>query len=175
MLIHTLVYRAVTSFFHGLFLLFLFVYWRKKKTSCTFSVRDVNVLTLCLHWISHVFVLIWTVVFLFSVPVVFLFLPLHLLCASLSPDCLTAENNDDRVLQCCLQYQSLYPECAVILCTWVPPALSPYLGCFSCCLQQQSQCPQHIMHMHVTVSGFQPDSSSRDEREMEPDRVIEQE
>ncbi|XP_047444161.1 transcriptional protein SWT1 isoform X2 [Mugil cephalus] len=30
---------------------------------------------------------------------------------------LNAENNDDRVLQCCLQYQSLYPECAVILCT----------------------------------------------------------
>lgn len=30
---------------------------------------------------------------------------------------LNAENNDDRVLQCCLQYQRLYPECAVILCT----------------------------------------------------------
>ncbi|KAM7409731.1 hypothetical protein PAMA_001293 [Pampus argenteus] len=30
---------------------------------------------------------------------------------------LNAENNDDRVLQCCLQYQSLYPECALILCT----------------------------------------------------------
>uniref|UniRef100_A0A3P8SN08 Transcriptional protein SWT1 n=1 Tax=Amphiprion percula TaxID=161767 RepID=A0A3P8SN08_AMPPE len=28
-----------------------------------------------------------------------------------------AENNDDRVLQCCLQYQNLYPECALILCT----------------------------------------------------------
>ncbi|XP_034386297.1 transcriptional protein SWT1 isoform X2 [Cyclopterus lumpus] len=28
-----------------------------------------------------------------------------------------AENNDDRVLLCCLQYQSLYPECALILCT----------------------------------------------------------
>uniref|UniRef100_A0A3P8WKA5 Transcriptional protein SWT1 n=2 Tax=Cynoglossus semilaevis TaxID=244447 RepID=A0A3P8WKA5_CYNSE len=37
--------------------------------------------------------------------------------ASESSNCLTAENNDDRVLQCCLQYQSLYPECAVILCT----------------------------------------------------------
>ncbi|XP_022611692.1 transcriptional protein SWT1 [Seriola dumerili] len=32
-------------------------------------------------------------------------------------DGLNAENNDDRVLQCCLQYQSLYPECALILCT----------------------------------------------------------
>ncbi|KAM6962599.1 transcriptional protein SWT1 [Aplochiton taeniatus] len=30
---------------------------------------------------------------------------------------LSAENNDDRVLQCCLQYQSLYPEGALILCT----------------------------------------------------------
>ncbi|KAK7889290.1 hypothetical protein WMY93_024850 [Mugilogobius chulae] len=30
---------------------------------------------------------------------------------------LKAENNDDRVLQCCLQYQLLYPGCAVILCT----------------------------------------------------------
>ncbi|XP_066548340.1 transcriptional protein SWT1 [Amia ocellicauda] len=30
---------------------------------------------------------------------------------------LSAENNDDRVLQCCLQYQSLYPGGAVILCT----------------------------------------------------------
>ncbi|XP_029002242.1 transcriptional protein SWT1 [Betta splendens] len=30
---------------------------------------------------------------------------------------LNAENNDDRVLQCCLQYQSLYPGCALILCT----------------------------------------------------------
>ncbi|XP_068563705.1 transcriptional protein SWT1 [Cebidichthys violaceus] len=30
---------------------------------------------------------------------------------------LNAENNDDRVLQCCLQYRSLYPECALILCT----------------------------------------------------------
>ncbi|KAG9351122.1 hypothetical protein JZ751_025012 [Albula glossodonta] len=28
-----------------------------------------------------------------------------------------AENNDDRVLQCCLQYQGLYPEVALILCT----------------------------------------------------------
>ncbi|XP_040897227.1 transcriptional protein SWT1 isoform X2 [Toxotes jaculatrix] len=30
---------------------------------------------------------------------------------------LSAENNDDRVLQCCLQYQGLYPGCALILCT----------------------------------------------------------
>nr|XP_020458422.1 transcriptional protein SWT1 [Monopterus albus] len=30
---------------------------------------------------------------------------------------LNAENNDDRVLQCCLQYQRLYPWCAHILCT----------------------------------------------------------
>ncbi|XP_026179008.1 transcriptional protein SWT1 isoform X2 [Mastacembelus armatus] len=30
---------------------------------------------------------------------------------------LNAENNDDRVLQCCLQYQGLYPGCAHILCT----------------------------------------------------------
>ncbi|KAK9519576.1 hypothetical protein VZT92_022295 [Zoarces viviparus] len=30
---------------------------------------------------------------------------------------LNAENNDDRVLQCCLQYLSLYPDCALILCT----------------------------------------------------------
>ncbi|CAG11609.1 unnamed protein product [Tetraodon nigroviridis] len=30
---------------------------------------------------------------------------------------LKGENNDDRVLQCCLQYQNLYPECALILCT----------------------------------------------------------
>ncbi|KAM9849252.1 transcriptional protein SWT1 [Aulostomus maculatus] len=30
---------------------------------------------------------------------------------------LNAENNDDKVLQCCLQYQSLYPGCALILCT----------------------------------------------------------
>ncbi|XP_057696999.1 transcriptional protein SWT1 [Corythoichthys intestinalis] len=30
---------------------------------------------------------------------------------------LIAENNDDKVLQCCLQYQNLYPGCAVILCT----------------------------------------------------------
>ncbi|KAJ7986248.1 hypothetical protein DPEC_G00337980 [Dallia pectoralis] len=37
--------------------------------------------------------------------------------ASLSSHGLNAENNDDRVLQCCLQYQSLYPERAVILCT----------------------------------------------------------
>ncbi|KAJ4943682.1 hypothetical protein JOQ06_006180 [Pogonophryne albipinna] len=37
--------------------------------------------------------------------------------ASESNNGLNAENNDDRVLQCCLQYQSLYPECAHILCT----------------------------------------------------------
>ncbi|XP_047231657.1 transcriptional protein SWT1 isoform X2 [Girardinichthys multiradiatus] len=30
---------------------------------------------------------------------------------------LNTENNDDRVLQCCLQYQNMYPECALILCT----------------------------------------------------------
>ncbi|KAM9762200.1 transcriptional protein SWT1 [Menidia menidia] len=30
---------------------------------------------------------------------------------------LNAENNDDRVLQCCLQYRNMYPECALILCT----------------------------------------------------------
>ncbi|XP_073333410.1 transcriptional protein SWT1 [Pagrus major] len=37
--------------------------------------------------------------------------------AANSSNGLSAENNDDRVLQCCLQYQSLYPECALILCT----------------------------------------------------------
>ncbi|XP_044054834.1 transcriptional protein SWT1 isoform X2 [Siniperca chuatsi] len=37
--------------------------------------------------------------------------------AAVSSNGLNAENNDDRVLQCCLQYQSLYPECALILCT----------------------------------------------------------
>ncbi|XP_059197577.1 transcriptional protein SWT1 isoform X2 [Centropristis striata] len=37
--------------------------------------------------------------------------------ATASCNGLNAENNDDRVLQCCLQYQSLYPECAHILCT----------------------------------------------------------
>ncbi|XP_056132299.1 transcriptional protein SWT1 [Lampris incognitus] len=30
---------------------------------------------------------------------------------------LNAENNDDRVLQCCLQYQILYPKSTLILCT----------------------------------------------------------
>uniref|UniRef100_A0A674JF74 Transcriptional protein SWT1 n=1 Tax=Terrapene triunguis TaxID=2587831 RepID=A0A674JF74_9SAUR len=30
---------------------------------------------------------------------------------------LSNENNDDRVLQCCLQYQSLFPQAFVILCT----------------------------------------------------------
>ncbi|XP_061680430.1 transcriptional protein SWT1 [Syngnathoides biaculeatus] len=30
---------------------------------------------------------------------------------------LMAENNDDKVLQCCIQYQSLYPGCVLILCT----------------------------------------------------------
>ncbi|KAM6066502.1 transcriptional protein SWT1 isoform 2-T3 [Chlamydotis macqueenii] len=30
---------------------------------------------------------------------------------------LSDENNDDRVLQCCLQYQNLYPQAVVILCT----------------------------------------------------------
>ncbi|KAI3368191.1 hypothetical protein L3Q82_007915 [Scortum barcoo] len=37
--------------------------------------------------------------------------------AAESSNGLNAENNDDRVLQCCLQYQTLYPECALILCT----------------------------------------------------------
>lgn len=37
--------------------------------------------------------------------------------ATESSNGLTTENNDDRVLQCCLQYQSLYPECALTLCT----------------------------------------------------------
>ncbi|XP_026001842.1 transcriptional protein SWT1 isoform X1 [Astatotilapia calliptera] len=37
--------------------------------------------------------------------------------AAESSNGLTAENNDDRVLQCCLQYQRLYPECALTLCT----------------------------------------------------------
>ncbi|XP_076580451.1 transcriptional protein SWT1 isoform X2 [Chaetodon auriga] len=37
--------------------------------------------------------------------------------AAKSSNGLNAENNDDRVLQCCLQYQSLYPDCALILCT----------------------------------------------------------
>ncbi|XP_065811647.1 transcriptional protein SWT1 isoform X1 [Labrus bergylta] len=37
--------------------------------------------------------------------------------AAASSNDLNAENNDDRVLQCCLQYQTLYPECALILCT----------------------------------------------------------
>ncbi|XP_065530290.1 transcriptional protein SWT1 isoform X2 [Lathamus discolor] len=30
---------------------------------------------------------------------------------------LSDENNDDRVLQCCLQYQNLFPQAIVILCT----------------------------------------------------------
>ncbi|XP_076007457.1 uncharacterized protein swt1 isoform X2 [Genypterus blacodes] len=37
--------------------------------------------------------------------------------AAHSSNGLHAESNDDRVLQCCLQYQGLYPECALILCT----------------------------------------------------------
>ncbi|XP_044218487.1 transcriptional protein SWT1 [Thunnus albacares] len=37
--------------------------------------------------------------------------------AAQSSNGLSTENNDDRVLQCCLQYQTLYPECALILCT----------------------------------------------------------
>lgn len=37
--------------------------------------------------------------------------------AAQSSNGLNTENNDDRVLQCCLQYQTLYPECALILCT----------------------------------------------------------
>ncbi|XP_035767444.1 transcriptional protein SWT1 [Neolamprologus brichardi] len=37
--------------------------------------------------------------------------------AAESSNGLTAENNDDRVLQCCLQYQRLFPECALTLCT----------------------------------------------------------
>ncbi|XP_067273859.1 transcriptional protein SWT1 [Pseudorasbora parva] len=31
--------------------------------------------------------------------------------------CGSGVNNDDRVLECCLQYQALYPEGAVVLCT----------------------------------------------------------
>lgn len=34
-------------------------------------------------------------------------------------DGLSDENNDDRVLKCCLQYQELFPYSLVILCTWV--------------------------------------------------------
>nr|XP_030135324.3 transcriptional protein SWT1 isoform X2 [Taeniopygia guttata] len=30
---------------------------------------------------------------------------------------LSNENNDDRVLQCCLQYQNLFPQALVVLCT----------------------------------------------------------
>ncbi|XP_065601743.1 transcriptional protein SWT1 [Cyrtonyx montezumae] len=30
---------------------------------------------------------------------------------------LSDENNDDRVLQCCMQYQSLFPQAVVVLCT----------------------------------------------------------
>ncbi|XP_077391061.1 transcriptional protein SWT1 [Festucalex cinctus] len=37
--------------------------------------------------------------------------------AAQSNSSLMAQNNDDKVLQCCLQYQSLYPDCALILCT----------------------------------------------------------
>ncbi|XP_017276073.1 transcriptional protein SWT1 [Kryptolebias marmoratus] len=37
--------------------------------------------------------------------------------AAVSSNGLNAENNDDRVLQCCLQYQNMYPGCALILCT----------------------------------------------------------
>ncbi|XP_062412131.1 bromodomain-containing protein 4 [Sardina pilchardus] len=37
--------------------------------------------------------------------------------ASLALCGLKTENNDDRVLQCCLQYQKLYPKSGLILCT----------------------------------------------------------
>ncbi|KAM3619962.1 uncharacterized protein V6R79_016383 [Siganus canaliculatus] len=37
--------------------------------------------------------------------------------AAASSGGLSAESNDDRVLHCCLQYQRLYPGCALILCT----------------------------------------------------------
>ncbi|XP_070399499.1 transcriptional protein SWT1-like isoform X1 [Nothobranchius furzeri] len=37
--------------------------------------------------------------------------------AAMSSDGLKSENNDDRVLQFCLQSQKDHPECAVILCT----------------------------------------------------------
>ncbi|XP_053098599.1 transcriptional protein SWT1 isoform X4 [Hemicordylus capensis] len=33
------------------------------------------------------------------------------------PDGFSAENNDDRVLQCCLQYQNLFPQAEVVLLT----------------------------------------------------------
>lgn len=80
-----------------------------KEKSCR-SYHELTVLginmSLCTDWAAK-----------FLTPV-FLFLPLPLfLCTSLSSDGLNAENNDDRVLQCCLQYQTLYPECALILCT----------------------------------------------------------
>nr|XP_057929170.1 transcriptional protein SWT1 isoform X2 [Doryrhamphus excisus] len=37
--------------------------------------------------------------------------------AAESNSSMMAENNDDKVLQCCLQYQTLYPGSALILCT----------------------------------------------------------
>lgn len=79
----------------------------------------------------------------------------------LSPVGMNAENNDDRVLLCCLQYQRLYPECAVTLCTWVPHPPMIY-----CCCSRVS--PLQIMHMHVTEQ-VQPDSSSWDETARQSD------
>lgn len=89
------------------------VFKRKEKHMLS-SVLQRNATVLSVMWCKHICL---------SLSVLFPLLKSSALPRISLPlsDGLNAENNDDRVLQCCLQYQSLYPECAVILCTWVPP------------------------------------------------------
>ncbi|XP_029939585.1 transcriptional protein SWT1 [Salarias fasciatus] len=74
---------------------------------------------------------------------------------------LNAENNDDRVLQCCLQYRSLYPESALILCTndknlCSKALLSGVKALTKNDLKTEAERSHHGVHKQHRVQGLMP-------------------
>ncbi|KAK3506809.1 hypothetical protein QTP70_028374 [Hemibagrus guttatus] len=74
---------------------------------------------------------------------------------------LNSVNNDDRVLQCCLQYKALYPEGTVMLCTndknlCSKALLSGVKALSKADLQQQAEVNPELFHRHYDQTSAYP-------------------
>ncbi|XP_060738807.1 transcriptional protein SWT1 isoform X1 [Tachysurus vachellii] len=73
---------------------------------------------------------------------------------------LKSVNNDDRVLQCCLQYKALYPDGAIMLCTndknlCSKALLSGVKALSKADLQQQAELnPEHVHHHYDQTPAY---------------------
>ncbi|XP_058248534.1 transcriptional protein SWT1 [Hemibagrus wyckioides] len=103
---------------------------------------------------------------------------------------LNSENNDDRVLQCCLQYKALYPEGTIILCTndknlCSKALLSGVKALSKVDLEQQAEVNPDLFHQHydqtsaythpAPVIQHQEEKAQRSREEVEASRKKEKE